>query len=70
MSWFQNFRVGKGVSNSGDANSGLDYGDYQGMAFHGGNFYPVWSDNSNSTGDNPNGKLHALDIYTAKVHVP
>ena len=40
------------------------------MAFHGGNFYPVWSDNSNSTGDNPNGKLHALDIYTAKVHVP
>ncbi|SRR6266567_6801573 len=68
--WFQNFRIGAGVSNSSDANSGLDYGDYEGMAFFGGNFYPVWSDNSNSTGDNPNGRLHALDIYTAKVHVP
>ena len=31
--------------------------------------HPAWSDNSNSTGTNPNGALHQLDIYTAAVHV-
>jgi hypothetical protein len=65
-----NFRVSRGVSNSGDAHSGLDYGDYEGMAFHAGNFYPFWADNSNSTGDNPDGPLSGLDLYTARVHVP
>ncbi len=29
----------------------------------------AWSDNSNSTGDNPDGSLHQLDIYTAAVPV-
>jgi hypothetical protein len=29
----------------------------------------VWSDNSNSTGDNPDGALSALDVYTAKVAI-
>ncbi len=28
------------------------------------------ADNSNSTGDNPDGRLHALDLYTAAVSVP
>ena len=65
-----NFRIGAGVSNSNDANSGLDYGDYEGMDFHAGAFYPLWADNSNSTHDNPDGKLHALDLYTARVRVP
>ena len=69
VSFGQNFRVGAGVSNSADAANGIDYGDYEGMDFYGGNFYPVWADNSNSTGDNPDGKLHQLDIYTAKIHV-
>jgi hypothetical protein len=32
-----------------------------------GVLYPVWSDNSNSTGDNPDGTLSKLDVYTAKV---
>jgi hypothetical protein len=65
----RNFRIGAGVSNSADANSGLDFGDYEGMAFHAGNFYPFWADNSNSTGDNPDGRLSGLDLYTARVHV-
>src|SRR5439155_26395637 len=51
------------------AQNGIDFGDYEGLAFYGGNFYPVWADNSNSTHDNPDGTLHELDIYTAKVHV-
>jgi hypothetical protein len=31
--------------------------------------HPSWSDNSNSTGNNPDGALHQLDIYTAAVPV-
>ncbi len=65
-----NIRVGAGVSNAADSSSGLDYGDYEGLAFQGGVFFPLWADNSNSTGDNPDGRLHALDLYTAAVMVP
>ena len=65
-----NIRVGAGVSNAADSSSGLDYGDYEGLAFQGGVFFPLWADNSNSTGDNPDGRLHALDLYTAAVTVP
>jgi hypothetical protein len=64
-----NIRISKGVSNSADANNGIDYGDYEGLAFYGGNYFYAWADNSNSTGDNPDGALHGLDIYTARVHV-
>ncbi len=60
-------RVSKGVSNAADANNGIDYGDYSGLAFQSGVAHPAWSDNSNSTGDNPNGKLHQFDVYTASV---
>jgi hypothetical protein len=62
-----NFRISKGVSNSSDAGSVLDYGDYTHAAFYGGTFWPLWADNSNSTGDNPDGALSALDNYVAKV---
>jgi hypothetical protein len=46
-----------------------DYGDYTGVAFYGGVFYPVWVDNSNSTNDNPNGTSGWLDLYTARLTV-
>jgi len=65
-----NFRVSRGTSNAVDANSGFDVGDYTHAAFVSGAFWPAWSDNSNSTGDNPNGTLHQLDLYTAKVSIP
>jgi hypothetical protein len=65
-----NFRVSRGTSNAVDANSGFDVGDYTHAAFVAGTFWPAWSDNSNSTGDNPNGTLHQLDLYTAKVSIP
>ncbi|HEX9235937.1 MAG TPA: sialidase family protein, partial [Actinomycetota bacterium] len=66
-SFSPNVRVSAGVSNSADADSGLDFGDYEGLAYEAGTFYPVWADNSNSTGDNPDGALRRLDIYTAAV---
>jgi hypothetical protein len=65
-----NFQVSLGTSNSSRAESSFDFGDYRHSAFQSGSFYPAWSDNSNSTGDNPDGKLHQLDLYTATVTVP
>jgi hypothetical protein len=65
-----NFRISTGTSNAVDANSFFDIGDYTHAAFVGGTFWPVWSDNSNSTGTNPNGTLHQLDLYTAKISIP
>ena len=47
----------------------FDFGDYSGLAFYGGIFYPCWGDNSNSFGDNPEGTLHTLDVYTSAVIV-
>ncbi len=60
-------QVSGGVSNAVDAQNGIDYGDYTGLAFFGGIATPAWSDNSNSTGDNPAGALKTFDIYTARV---
>ncbi len=45
-------------------------GDYTHAAFQSGRFYPAWSDNSNSTGDNPDGTHHQLDLYTASIPIP
>lgn len=64
-----NVKVSTGSTNSqlqGDL--GNEFGDYIGIAFYGGNFAPAWPDNSNSTGDNPNGTAQ-FDIYTANVAV-
>jgi hypothetical protein len=69
-SWAANFPVSQGTSNAIDANSFFDVGDYTHAAFVAGSFWPAWSDNSNSTGDNPDGTLHQLDLYTAKVSIP
>jgi hypothetical protein len=65
-----NFRISAGTSNAIDANSFFDVGDYTHAAFVGGTFWPAWSDNSNSTGTNPDGTLHQFDLYTAKISIP
>jgi hypothetical protein len=65
-----NRRVSAGTSNSQDAHNGIDFGDYSGLAFYNGLAHPAWADNSNATGQNPDGKLHELDIYTAIVPEP
>jgi hypothetical protein len=69
-SFAPNFRVSRGTSNATAANSFFDYGDYTHAAFQSGNFYPAWSDNSNSAGGNPDGTLHQLDLYAAKLSIP
>ena len=65
-----NYRISAGTSNSQDAHNGIDYGDYSGASFYGGVLHPAWSDNSNSDGLNPDGTLHKLDIFSARVTAP
>lgn len=65
-----NFQVSAGTFSAPDAQSFFDFGDYTHAAFQSHRFYPAWSDNSNSTGDNPDGTLHQLDLLTAKVTIP
>jgi hypothetical protein len=69
-SFTANMQISAGTSNSHDSGNGIDYGDYTGLSFYGGIAHPAWADNSNSTGNNPDGTLHQLDIYTAAVRVP
>ena len=63
----KNIQISAGTSNSHDSGNNIDYGDYSGLSFDAGIAHPAWADNSNSTGDNPDGTLHQLDIYTATV---
>jgi hypothetical protein len=69
-SFTRNIQISAGTSNSHDSGNGIDYGDYTGLSFYRGIAHPAWSDNSNSTGTNPDGALHQLDIYTAALPVP
>ncbi len=72
VSFLPNVKVSAGVSSAlavESLNNGFDYGDYSGLTFFGGVFYPCWADNSNSTGDNPDGAMNFFDIYTARVTV-
>jgi hypothetical protein len=64
-----NVAISPGQSNASDTNTGFDWGEYAGLAFFGGSFFPLWADNSNSTGDNLNGTLAGANIYTAPVTV-
>jgi hypothetical protein len=64
-----NQRLSMAASNDNKANSGVDYGDYSGFAFYSGGMFFSAADNSNSTGDNPDGTLSHLDVYVAPVRV-
>lgn len=46
----------------------FDYGDYIGLDFFNNTIRPVWADNSNSTGDNPD--MPSFDAYTVGLAVP
>lgn len=67
VSFDPNFRISAGTSNAHVSGNGTDYGDYSGLAFYGGIARPAWADNSNSTGDNPDGYLTKLDVYSAAI---
>jgi hypothetical protein len=65
-----NMRLNVGLSNARfSGNFGNDYGDYTALDFYNNVLFASYPDNSNSTGDNPSGRLRAFDIYSAKVRV-
>lgn len=59
-----NVRVSDAASTSTGA--GIEFGDYQGLAFMTAVLHPIWADTSNSTGNNPNGTSN-FDVYTDRV---
>jgi hypothetical protein len=61
-----NIQISAGTSNGGDAGT-FNYGDYTGLTFFGSSLFPAWADNSNSTGDNPDGVLSRMDTYTSRA---
>jgi hypothetical protein len=67
LSLSANARVSAGSTNATASANDVELGDYLGLAFHAGTFRPVWSDNSNSTGNNPDGAGADLDLFTAAV---
>ena len=60
--FFPNAQISDGVSNPFGANF-FQFGDYSGLAYFQGRFHPVWADDSNSTGNNPDGPGR-YDAYT------
>ena len=59
-------KISAGSTSGVGLGGGNELGDYLGLDFFGNVFYPVWADNSNSTGDNPNGTAN-LDYYGSRV---
>jgi hypothetical protein len=68
-----NVKVSSGTSHQnnlpGPGFADIDFGDYDTSSFVGGKLYAAWADNSNSTGDNPQGALHQMDVYVARISV-
>jgi hypothetical protein len=67
-SFAPNVKISTGSTSGVGLGSGNELGDYLGLDYYGGVMYPVWADDSNSTGDNPNGTSN-LDYYGAAVTV-
>ncbi|MCX7418660.1 MAG: Ig-like domain-containing protein [Planctomycetia bacterium] len=65
-----NVLVSTGASNQARdvTDPGNDFGDYAGLAAYNDTVYVIWTDNSNSTGDNPGGRA-TFDVYTSRVTV-
>lgn len=69
--WAANLQLSCGFSNAADAGNGIDYGDYVGTDTYCGVVFGAWADNSNCTGDNPNGTLNQFDLYArARAFLP
>lgn len=61
--WAANVQLSCGFSNDNAAANGIDYGDYVGTDTYCGVLFGAWADNSNCTGDNPQGTLTKFDLY-------
>jgi hypothetical protein len=67
LTFAPNIKISTGTSNAKAGTDGNDFGDYTGLTFASGAFYPIWIDNSSALGGNPD-RPH-FDVATAKVTV-
>jgi hypothetical protein len=67
VTWAAPQMVSDDASNAQDSRNFVQYGDYTGLGFAAGVAHPAWADNSNSTSNNPDGTLHAFDVYSVAV---
>jgi len=65
-SFLPEVKISAGSTSGVGLGSGNELGDYIGLDFYNNVLYPVWADDSNSTGNNPNGTAN-LDYYGARV---
>ena len=65
--WSANLQISTGTSNCNNSGDGFDCGDFNWVTFAHGVGFGTWSDNSNSTADNPDGAGGPLDMYTAQI---
>jgi hypothetical protein len=65
-SFLPEVKISAGSTSGVGLGIGNELGDYLGLDFYNNVLYPVWADDSNSTGDNPNGTAD-LDYYGARV---
>jgi hypothetical protein len=68
VSFLPEVKISAGSTSGIGLGGGNELGDYIGLDFFNNVFYPVWADNSNSTGNNPDGTAN-LDYYGARVSV-
>jgi hypothetical protein len=66
FSTMRTFQITPGTS-SGTNSVTSELYDYVSMTFYRGWIYPVWQDNSNSTGDNTDGSKNKFDSYIARI---
>ncbi len=66
VSFLPEVKISAGSTSGVGMGNGNELGDYLGLDFCNGVFHPAWADDSNSTGDNPDGTAN-LDYYTAAV---
>ena len=70
VTWSPNQRLSGGFSNATASGNGIDFGDYVGLSALAGKLYTLWADNTNCDGTNPNGTLHAFDLYANPLTLP
>lgn len=69
LSFLANEALSAGISNAARSGNPEDFGNYIGLAFRNDVLFPVWSDNSNSANNNPDGDLRNFDLYTSAITV-
>jgi nidogen-like/HYR domain-containing protein len=70
QTWGANFPISAGQSGAAADGNPNEFGDYAQPAFFNGRGFAIWPDNSNTTGNNPDGTNHFFDMNIARINGP